>query len=162
VRTVETVVLLVALATLVAAFARRLRVPAPSLLVVATVSPGPGQLEPALPRAGPPLGPASLPPSSRSSTRSRRRQEAGCTVRSAPDQNVGSTCCDDLMAKRHRRGRQGSRRSLTPIPIADSLGDPQKISNRYTEEVRWEILLLEPVNDWFAALVKNAPAVADR
>ena len=32
-RTVETVVLLVALATVVAAFARRLRVPAPSLLV---------------------------------------------------------------------------------------------------------------------------------
>jgi NhaP-type Na+/H+ or K+/H+ antiporter len=37
VRTVETVVLLVALATLVAAFARRLRVPAPSLLVVVGV-----------------------------------------------------------------------------------------------------------------------------
>ena len=36
-RTVETVVLLVALATLVAAFARRLRVPAPSLLVVVGV-----------------------------------------------------------------------------------------------------------------------------
>ena len=66
------------------------------------------------------------------------------------------------MAKRNRRGRQGSRRSLTPIPIADSLGDPQKISNRYTEEVRWEILLLKPVNDWFVALVKNAPAVADK
>jgi hypothetical protein len=66
------------------------------------------------------------------------------------------------MAKRHRRGRQGPRRSLTPIPISSPLGDPQKISNRYTEEVRWEILLLEPVNDWFAALVKNAPAVADK
>ena len=33
-RSVETVVLLVALATVVAAFAKRLRVPAPSLLVV--------------------------------------------------------------------------------------------------------------------------------
>ena len=39
-RTVETVVLLVALATLVAAFARRLRVPAPSLLVVAGLAVG--------------------------------------------------------------------------------------------------------------------------
>jgi hypothetical protein len=28
--------------------------------------------------------------------------------------------------------------------------------------VRWEILLLEPVNDWFLALCKNAPAVADK
>jgi monovalent cation/hydrogen antiporter len=40
VRTVETVVLLVALATVVAAFARRLRVPAPSLLVVAGLAVG--------------------------------------------------------------------------------------------------------------------------
>ena len=39
-RTVETVVLLVALATVVAAFARRLRVPAPSLLVVAGLAVG--------------------------------------------------------------------------------------------------------------------------
>ena len=34
-RSVETVVVLVALATVVAAFAKRLRVPAPSLLLVA-------------------------------------------------------------------------------------------------------------------------------
>ena len=66
------------------------------------------------------------------------------------------------MTKRHRRGGQSSRRSLTSVPVPDPLDDLQKISNRYTEEVRWEILLLEPVNDWFAALVKNAPAVADR
>ena len=39
-RTVEIVVLLVALATVVAAFARRLRVPAPSLLVVAGLAVG--------------------------------------------------------------------------------------------------------------------------
>ena len=39
-RTVETVVLLVALATVVAAFARRLRVPAPSLLVVVGLAVG--------------------------------------------------------------------------------------------------------------------------
>jgi hypothetical protein len=28
--------------------------------------------------------------------------------------------------------------------------------------VRWEILLLEPVNDWFLSLCKNAPAIADK
>ena len=39
-RTIETVVLLVALATVVAAFARRLRVPAPSLLVAAGLAVG--------------------------------------------------------------------------------------------------------------------------
>ena len=81
---------------------------------------------------------------------------------SAPNQNVGGACCDGLMTKRHHRGRQRSRRSLTPIPTPDPQADPQKISNRYTEEVRWEILLLEPVNDWFVALCKNVPAVADK
>src|SRR5262249_13245211 len=40
VRTVETVVLLVALATVVAAFAKRLRVPAPSLLVAVGLAAG--------------------------------------------------------------------------------------------------------------------------
>ena len=53
-------------------------------------------------------------------------------------------------------------RFLIPIPTASPPGDPQKISNRYTEEVGWEILLLEPVNDWFLGLCKNAPAVADK
>ncbi len=28
--------------------------------------------------------------------------------------------------------------------------------------MRWEILLREPVNDWFLALCKNAPTVADK
>jgi hypothetical protein len=79
-----------------------------------------------------------------------------------PNQNVGGACCDEIMTKRHRRGRQGSQRSLIPIPTTSPPGDPQKISNRYTEEVRWEILLLEPVNDWFLGLCKNAPAVADK
>lgn len=36
------------------------------------------------------------------------------------------------------------------------------IRNRYNEEVRWEILLLEPVNDWFLALCKNDPLTADK
>jgi hypothetical protein len=49
----------------------------------------------------------------------------------------------------------GSPRSLAPIPTPSLPGDPQEISNRYTEEVRWEILLLEPVNDWFLGLCKN-------
>jgi len=83
-------------------------------------------------------------------------------VGGAPNQNVGGACCDGLMTKRHHRGRQRSRRSLTPIPTPDPQADPRKISNRYTEEVRWEILLLEPVNDWFVALCKNVPAVADK
>jgi hypothetical protein len=66
------------------------------------------------------------------------------------------------MTKRHRRGRQDSRRSLTSIPTLRPSGYHQEISNRYTEEVRWEILLLEPVNDWFLSLCKNAPAIADK
>jgi hypothetical protein len=54
-----------------------------------------------------------------------------------PNQNVGGACCDGFMTKRHRRGGQGSQRSLIPIPTTGPSGDPQKISNRYTEEVRW-------------------------
>ena len=83
--------------------------------------------------------------------------DRGTREESAPNQNVGGACCDGSMTKRHHRGRQGSRRSLTPIPTPDPQADPQKISNRYTEEVRWEILLLEPVNDWFVALCKQDP-----
>jgi hypothetical protein len=49
---------------------------------------------------------------------------------------------------------RASRRSLSPVP--DPLGEPQKISNRYTEEVRWEILLLELVNDWYAQAIPLA------
>ena len=76
--------------------------------------------------------------------------------------NVGGACCDGLMTKRHHRGRQDSRRSLTPIPTPSPPGDRQKISNRYTEEVRWEILLLEPVNDWFLPLAEERYAVYQR
>jgi hypothetical protein len=76
--------------------------------------------------------------------------------------NVGGACCDGLMTKCYRRGRQGSRRSLTAITTPNPLDDPPEISNRYTEEVRWEILLLEPVSDWFLSLCKDAPAIADK
>jgi hypothetical protein len=40
--------------------------------------------------------------------------------------------------------------------------DDIAIRNRYNEEVRWEILLLEPVDDWFMALCKDDPATADK
>jgi len=40
--------------------------------------------------------------------------------------------------------------------------DDIDIRNRYTEEVRWEILLLDPVNDWFLALCKDDPLTADK
>jgi len=36
------------------------------------------------------------------------------------------------------------------------------IRNRYNEVVCWEILLLEPVNDWFLALCRNDPFMADK
>lgn len=41
-------------------------------------------------------------------------------------------------------------------------GDDADIRNRYTEPVRWEIRLLEPVNDWLLALCKNDPLTADK
>ena len=40
--------------------------------------------------------------------------------------------------------------------------DDIDIRNRYTEEVRWEILLLDPVNEWFLALCKDDPLTADK
>jgi hypothetical protein len=33
---------------------------------------------------------------------------------------------------------------------------------RYTRVMRWEVLLLEPVNDWFLGLCKNDPLTADK
>jgi hypothetical protein len=47
---------------------------------------------------------------------------------------------------------------LPPANPADDIG----IRNRYNEEVRWEILLLEPVNDWFLGLCKDHPLTADK
>ena len=43
----------------------------------------------------------------------------------------------------------------------DDIGIKKK-KIRYNEEVRWEILLLEPVSDGFLALCKDAPLTADK
>ena len=59
------------------------------------------------------------------------------------------------MAKRDGRDRRAERRRLSAV--RDS-----SISNPYNEEVRWEVLLLELVNDWFLALCKNDPRTADK
>lgn len=50
---------------------------------------------------------------------------------------------------------------MSVVPDDRSASDIN-IRNRYNEEVRCEILLLEPVNDWFLSLCKDAPLVADK
>ncbi len=75
--------------------------------------------------------------------------------------SVGSSCCDPSMAKRGRSDRRTARRQLSPVPDTGPAGD-SGISNPYNEEVHWEVLLLEPVNDWFLALCKNDPRTADK
>ena len=65
------------------------------------------------------------------------------------------------MSKRDGKKRQPAGRHLSVVPPsgpADDIG----IRNRYNEEVHWEILLLEPVNDWFLALCKDDPLTADK
>ena len=64
------------------------------------------------------------------------------------------------MAKRDGKDRR-ARRRLSVAPPPDPPGDSD-IRNRYNEEVRWEILLLGPVNDWFLALCKDDPLMADK
>ena len=64
------------------------------------------------------------------------------------------------MAKRDNKDRR-PRRRLPVVPPPDPPGD-SNIRNRCNEEVRWEILLLEPVNDWFLALCKDDPLMADK
>lgn len=64
------------------------------------------------------------------------------------------------MAKRDGKERRPARRHLSAVPDARPAEDSD-IRNRYTEEVRWELLLLEPVNDWYLALCKDDPATAD-
>jgi hypothetical protein len=75
--------------------------------------------------------------------------------------NASGDCCDCFMAKRDRKGRWPARRHLSAVLPSERVGD-MDIRNRYNEEVRWEILLLEPVNDWFLALCKNDPLTADK
>jgi hypothetical protein len=65
------------------------------------------------------------------------------------------------MAKRDDKDRQAAKQRLSVVPPPDLPGDSD-IRNRYTEEVRWEIQLLEPVNDWFLALCKDDPLTADK
>jgi hypothetical protein len=65
------------------------------------------------------------------------------------------------MAKRDGKSRRPTTRHLSVLqPPGQAAGID--IMNRYTEEVRWEILLLEPVNDWFLALCKDDPLTADK
>ena len=47
-------------------------------------------------------------------------------------------------------------RHLTAAPEAGS-GADNGIRNPYNKDVHWEILLLEPVNDWFLVLCKETP-----
>jgi hypothetical protein len=57
----------------------------------------------------------------------------------------------------------GRDRAILPDVAWCSDGErARNIRNRYAVEVRWEILLLEPVNDWFLELCKNDPVVADK
>jgi hypothetical protein len=64
------------------------------------------------------------------------------------------------MAKRDGKDR-GAERRLSAVPDAGLAGD-NNIRNRYNEGTRWEILLLEPVNDWFLALCRDDPRTADK
>ena len=58
------------------------------------------------------------------------------------------------MAKRDEKRRRPAWGHLSVLPPADP-ADDIGIRNRYNEEVRWEILLLEPVNDWFLACART-------
>jgi hypothetical protein len=65
------------------------------------------------------------------------------------------------MPKSHRRD-QVPQRHLNAAPDPTPGDNDIAIRNRYNEEVRWEILLLGPVDDWFMALCKDDPATADK
>src|SRR5260370_4988613 len=79
----------------------------------------------------------------------------------APGRNVGGGCCDFRMAKRDGKSRRPAGRHLSAVRQPERVDDID-IRNRYNEQVRWEILLLEPVSDWFLALCKDAPLTADK
>lgn len=65
------------------------------------------------------------------------------------------------MSKRDGKRRRAGRGHLSVLPPAGS-DDDTSIRNPYNEEVCWEVLLLEPVNDWFLALCKDNPLTADK
>jgi hypothetical protein len=65
------------------------------------------------------------------------------------------------MPKRDGRDRRAARRHLFAVSDTEPAGDID-IRNRYNEGVGWEVLLLDPVNDWFLALCKDDPATADK
>jgi hypothetical protein len=65
------------------------------------------------------------------------------------------------MAKRDGKDRRSARWHLSAAPDAKP-ADGRDIRNRYNEEVCWEVLLLEPVNDWFLTLCKDDPATANK
>jgi hypothetical protein len=64
------------------------------------------------------------------------------------------------MSKRDGKKRL-ARDHLFVLPSANPTDDIG-IRNRYNEEVHWEVLLLEPVNDWFLALCKDNPLTAGK
>ena len=66
-----------------------------------------------------------------------------------------------IMPKRDGKRWQPAEGHLSVLRPADPASDIG-IRNRYNEEVHWEILLLEPVNDWFLALRKDDPLTADK
>jgi transcriptional regulator with XRE-family HTH domain len=63
------------------------------------------------------------------------------------------------MAKRHGPDGRTAQRHLSVLPDAGRASGSD-IRNPYNKEVRWEILLLEPVNDWFLALCKDEAQIA--
>ena len=65
------------------------------------------------------------------------------------------------MPKSDGKARLRAAGHVPVLPPANPAGD-SGISNRYNEEACWEILLLEPVNDWFLALCKDDPLTADK
>src|SRR5260370_33226937 len=65
----------------------------------------------------------------------------------APGRDVGGGGWDFRMAKRDGKSRRPAGRHLSAVRQPERVDDID-IRNRYNEQVRWEILLLEPVSDW--------------
>ena len=74
---------------------------------------------------------------------------------------LGADMGFDVHVASNDQGRRPAGRHLSAVLTAGA-GRRHDIRNRYNEEVRWEILLLEPVSDWFLALCKDAPLTADK